>query len=231
MNVAMRVPATMTGEAAGYLPGRSSRRLGLAAVVLLYAGFMALFWSNGGPAPGSGGRGGAGAGAPLVFTLPSARSLPDRSRRGGGEDPLAPMPRQSDRQASADIPQPGEGEGDKPGFVLSEEALAGLLADPAAGGGAADYPAILRRHIAAHRETVSVGRGRSGTVVVRFRVTRDGLIVDARVLHSRGAELDEAALATLWRSEPFPAVPRHLAVPLEVDVPIDFRPVTLQARG
>ena len=37
------------------------------------------------------------------------------------------------------------------------------------------------------------------------------------------APLDEAALATLWRSDPMPRVPVNLTAPLEVDVPIEFR--------
>lgn len=105
------------------------------------------------------------------------------------------------------------------------DALAAALADnPFAGAGRADYLHVLRAHIARHRKSPdgAGGRLRLGTAVIRINLDREGAIIDARVLKTQGSTLDEAALATLWRSEPLPAVPSDLPAPLSVDVPIQF---------
>lgn len=117
----------------------------------------------------------------------------------------------------------GTGVGRHEGDHALDEAIAGALADdPLSGMGWAGYESILRRHIARHRQRPDSFGRQAGTVIVRFNVDRGGHIVDARVLKTQGASLDEAALSALWRAEPLPGVPSGLPVPYEVDVPIDF---------
>lgn len=104
-------------------------------------------------------------------------------------------------------------------------AISGAIADdPAAGLFDLRYreqlTAHLRRFVRYPREP---GASRlNGTVRVRARLARDGSIVDLRVVGSAGASLDQAALDSLWRAEPLPAVPAILPVPWEVEIPVGF---------
>lgn len=105
------------------------------------------------------------------------------------------------------------------------------LSDPFADGplGAAAnnaYQRQLLRHIRAFRlyPSEAVSRRAEGVVIVRFRITRGGEIEEAWVVkRSRDSALDRAALDTLWRAEPMPAVPDGLPAPMEVELPVPFR--------
>ena len=214
-------------ELSGYRISPRSRVSALVGIMLLSTALVMLaLWRGSGLADAPG-QGGAGRGELTVFELPAAEQSVSTPQHGGGKQAqAAPAPGTAADQVT-ETGAAGAGEtDDAPGAAAFGVQLAGLLADdPLAGGGAADYAVILRRHVAAHISPPSVSGGRrySGTVVVRFRVARDGRIVDARVLQAMSAPLDEAALATLWRSDPMPRVPLNLTAPLEVDVPIEFR--------
>src|SRR5690606_40428647 len=80
-----------------------------------------------------------------------------------------------------------------------------------------------RRHTSFSRDWSSDVCSSDLLVILRFRVARDGRVVDARVLRSPNGLIGEKALAALWRSEPLPQVPGELVAPVEVDVPIDFQ--------
>jgi TonB family protein len=223
----MTAPAipSYAAHQAGYRTGSRPRLFALAAALLLHAAFVAVVLWRGAGFSVLPGQGGFGRGELAVFDLPSEDRAASRSREGGGDARLAdrqlPL---ADENAKGD--RAGSGPADEQGAALLGDELSRALADdPVSGGGQADYETILRRHIAAHSHAPIDDRGRrhTGTVIVRFQVGRDGAIVDARVLQSRGAQLDEAALAALWRSEPLPRVPDSFDEPLEVDVPIDFR--------
>ena len=73
------------------------------------------------------------------------------------------------------------------------------------------------------------GRCRSdcadGRVVVRFRVDRQGKLLDSKVQESSGSKaLNAAALAAVRRAGPFPPLPADSTVTtLEVNSPIRFR--------
>ncbi|OYW44767.1 MAG: hypothetical protein B7Z08_08380 [Sphingomonadales bacterium 32-68-7] len=107
------------------------------------------------------------------------------------------------------------------------QAVAGALADdPMAAGQGLNYRAQLIAHIRRFLfyPPEALRRGLSGTVVVRFRIDRAGQVIDLRVLRTRGAVLDTAAMDAIWKAEPLPAVPAAIQAPWEVDVPIDFTP-------
>jgi TonB family protein len=208
----------------GYRTGSRPRVVALVAALLLHAAFVALVLWRGEGFADVPGQDGFRRGELAVFALPSADDAAKPKEGGGDGTHLADLQPLGDRDAPGE--RAGSGPGDAQGAALLGDELARALADdPVSGGGQANYETILRRHIAAHSHAPTDDRGRryTGTVVVRFRVARDGAIVDARVLQSRGAQLDEAALAALWRSEPLPRVPDRFDAPLEVDVPIDFR--------
>ena len=224
LGTAFGVPAW---ELTGYRTSPRSRVSAMVAILLLSGALVVLaVWRGSGLADAPG-RGGAGRGELTVFELPAADQSPSTSQHGGGKRmQAAPTPGETAGQVAQSGPV-GAGEIENAaGSAAFGDQLARLLADdPLAGGGVADYAVILRRHVAAYISAPAGGSGRrsTGTVVVRFRVARDGMIVDARVLQAMSAPLDEAALATLWRAEPLPGVPLNLTAPLEVDVPIEFR--------
>lgn len=169
-------------------------------------------------------RSGLAGGELSVFTLSDVASA-SNSAAGDTAGARLPMDGASEREVS-EREKMGSEVGDRTGDASLRDAIAGAMADdPVAGGDWLSYEALLRRHIARHSQYPDKGggRGRTGVVVVRFNVDRDGLVVDARVLTTQGASLDEAALAALWRAEPLPGVPAALPTPLEIDVPIDFR--------
>jgi TonB family protein len=210
----------------GYRASPHSRLFGIATVLLLYVAFIAILLWRGIGLSDVPGQGGSGPGEPAVFKMAPLAATSGPPRKGGGDE--AQIVNLQSAQADQDIEsrRVGSGNDDDQGAAVLGDEFAQLLADdPLSGGGQADYETVLRRHIAAHSRALTHGKGRrhSGTVIVRFRVAREGEIVDARVLESRGVPLDEAALATLWRSEPLPSVPDSLDAPLEVDVPIDFQ--------
>lgn len=225
MTALTALPYAADARRNGYRTGPRPRVVALAAALLLHAAFVALVLWRGEGFADVPGQDGFGRGELVVFALPSADDAASPSKEGGGDGArLADLQPLVDRDAQSK--RAGSGSADEQGAALLGDELArALVDDPLSGGGQADYETILRRHIAAHSHAPTDGRGRkyTGTVVVRFRVARDGAIVDARVLQSRGAGLDEAALAALWRSEPLPRVPDSFVAPLEVDVPIDFR--------
>ncbi|WP_417318361.1 energy transducer TonB family protein [Erythrobacter aureus] len=202
------------------------RLSGLAAVLLLHVVFVAALLWQGMGVSNSPGRGDAHSGELAVFELLPADRAPTPPSRGDGDDTSKVLPQTVQVDGQVEVKQIGSTSADAKGATVLGDELAQLLADdPFSGGGRADYEAMLRRHISTHSKAPADSRGRrhTGTVIVRFRIARGGQIVDARVLKSGTAFLDEAALAALWRSEPLPSVPASLDTPLEVDVPIDFR--------
>ena len=220
--IALGVPAQ---GLTGYRTSPRSRVSALVGILLLSAALVLLaLWRGSGLADAPG-HGGAGLGELAVFEIPAAELSPSTPKQGGGKRSAIAPGTTADQVAESGPAGAGEVENLSGAAAFGDE-LAQLLAeDPLAGGGVADYAVILRRHVAAHisAPTGSDGRNLAGTVIVRFRVARDGRIVDARVLQATSAPLEEAALATLWRSDPMPRVPLDLAAPLEVDVPIEFR--------
>ena len=61
-------------------------------------------------------------------------------------------------------------------------------------------------------------------VLLRFRMDRDGKLLDSRIEKSSGSDaLDQEALAALARAQPLPAPPVEVpGNPLELIVPVDF---------
>lgn len=164
-------------------------------------------------------------GEPLTVELLAPEPAAGPSRAGGGDPDVREL---SFTQERSDMALRMKGASNVPaaGNAKFDAELASLLADdPLMGAGKSAYGAILRKHIAAHsrRRGDRIGRNDAGLVILRFRVARDGRVVDARVLRSPNGLIGEKALAALWRSEPLPQVPGELVAPVEVDVPIDFQ--------
>ena len=124
-------------------------------------------------------------------------------------------------------------DGDRgPGDQPSSRIAAGAPADPVPPtGNAASFAAwqrdVMARIMAEARHPG--GRCRpdcaDGRVVVRFRVDRQGKLLDSKVQESSGSKaLNAAALAAVRRAGPFPPLPADSTVTtLEVNSPIRFR--------
>ena len=70
----------------------------------------------------------------------------------------------------------------------------------------------------------ALGRRESGVARVAFAIDREGHVIDRRIIQSSGhAALDQEAIATLERAQPFPAPPEELAGErFEFTVPVNF---------
>lgn len=84
------------------------------------------------------------------------------------------------------------------------------------------YKGLLFKTIV--RNQVKPKRRQNGTVLISFTVDPSGQLLSRRVKKSSGSKLlDEAAIAALDRSAPFPPMPENVAPgPLEVQVPFKF---------
>ncbi len=205
-------------------PEGGGRKAAVALSLFLHAGGILLFSL----AYAGGGAGGSRAmpnGERLTVELLAPEPAAGPARAGGGDPDVRDLPFMRENSDVA-IRTKGTGEAPEAGTSKFDAELASLLADdPLAGAGKSAYGAILRKHIAAHsrRRGDRIGRSDAGLVILRFRVARDGRVVDARVLRSPNSLVGEKALAALWRAEPLPQVPDELPAPIEVDVPIDFQ--------
>jgi protein TonB len=85
--------------------------------------------------------------------------------------------------------------------------------------------ALLSRVEQAKHAPVSASGGNvRGVVMLRFKMDRDGKVLEAKIERSSGNDtLDQEALAGLQRAQPLPAPPAELpGATLELIVPVDF---------
>ena len=89
----------------------------------------------------------------------------------------------------------------------------------------ATWEAQLLAHLEKYRRYPAAARARreQGVAHVRFRMNREGRLLSAEVLRSSGSiALDRAALDTVRRAQPLPAIPPEKPDPLELAVPVEF---------
>ncbi len=84
------------------------------------------------------------------------------------------------------------------------------------------YMGQLRNHL--ERRKLNPRSRKVGTAVVRFTVDAQGQLLTREISRSSGSTvLDEAAIASVERAAPFPAMPQDMAAePLVVSVPFRF---------
>jgi len=242
---APRRPEFSVSAAFGRLLPRSTRLRRGAAVGLAVVVHLALFWMILGSNQGLEARSSAMSlsfvdplGIPI--TLPAgqrASALPGGPEAAGDREAEVAPRRHAGDGSSAD----GEG-GEATVETLTEDIERQIQAGDAAqsrngvgmpfaggpAGAGADnaYQRLLQRHIRPFRlyPAEAVPRRAEGVVIVRFRISRAGGVEEAWVVRrSPDPALDRAALETLWRAEPMPAVPSDLPAPVEVELPVPFR--------
>lgn len=89
----------------------------------------------------------------------------------------------------------------------------------------ATWEARLLAHLEKFRRYPARARSakQQGVVQIRFRMDRAGHVLSAEIARKSGFfALDQAALATLRRAEPLPAIPEALPDEVELTVPVEF---------
>jgi len=106
--------------------------------------------------------------------------------------------------------------------AASERTGSGRARASASPGQVRSYAATVRARIARNRPS---SRGRRGTAVVRFAISRGGGLRYARLARSSGdGALDRAAIASVRRAAPFPRPPRGMSAgQLTFSIPFRFR--------
>jgi protein TonB len=84
-----------------------------------------------------------------------------------------------------------------------------------------EYVGALRTHL--ERNKVNPRTNLIGTAVVRFKVNAAGELLEREIVKSSGKKtLDDAALASIEKSAPFPPMPKGLNETIELSVPYRF---------
>lgn len=116
-----------------------------------------------------------------------------------------------------------------PGPTVPETTAPKSIAAPAAARLSSDvsqsWEARLLAHLEQYRRFPARARAarQQGTVHVRFRMNRAGSVLSMSVLRSSGfATLDQAALDTLKRAQPLPAIPEDRSDEIELTIPVEF---------
>lgn len=134
--------------------------------------------------------------------------------------PLPPMPDHSARQPSeqARAAEP----------VTETTAPKSVPAPPASRATTnvkSTWQALLLAHLEKYRRypAAARARGQQGVAQVTFRMNRQGRLLSSRVSRSSGsAMLDRAAIDTLKRAQPLPAIPEDMPEEIELSVDVEF---------
>lgn len=195
--------------------------LGASASAVLHGGAVAMLLASV-HAPG---------GAPAPETAQSVIELELISTLRSSPDLTDPSPVAANgpgEAVSPSTPEPSlSGRTDSTAASASSEA-ASKGGSPSAAPDArlvSDYYRRLEGHLARYHAYPGGLRGErpTGTVQIGLIVRRDGRVMDAWVQRSSGAAgLDEAALATVRRAEPLPALPSDLPGAIDLVVPLNY---------
>ncbi|RIA46202.1 outer membrane transport energization protein TonB [Hephaestia caeni] len=116
-----------------------------------------------------------------------------------------------------------------PGPAVPETTAPKSIAAPSSARVSSDakqsWEARLLAHLERYRRFPARARAarQQGTVYVRFQMNRSGAVLSAAVVRSSGfATLDQAALDTLNRAQPLPAIPNDKPDTVELTIPVEF---------
>jgi protein TonB len=88
-----------------------------------------------------------------------------------------------------------------------------------------NWEGLILAHLERFRRYPARARAtrQQGTVIVRFKLNREGMVVSSALVRKSGFyDLDQAALETLGRAQPLPAIPPGLPDEIEISVPVEF---------
>jgi protein TonB len=136
--------------------------------------------------------------------------------------PRQEMPRAPRSSNPAEAPSPPA---DPVARTSAPKSIPAPPAPSASSASSATWEAELLAHLEKYRRYPAAARARreQGVAHVRFRMDREGHVLSAEIRRSSGSvALDRAALDTLRRAQPLPAIPADRPDPLELAVPIEF---------
>ena len=117
-----------------------------------------------------------------------------------------------------------------PGPPVPETTAPKSIVAPAASRASNDAQPNWEGQILAHLERfrryparARAGR-QQGTAYIRFTMNRAGMVLSAAVVRKSGSiDLDRAALDTLQRAQPLPAIPQDRPDVVELTIPVEFK--------
>lgn len=181
--------------------------------------------------PADAGRDGPDAGVVQVRLLPRpdpspVPAVPSPRSEAGGVGSAAPEPVNDMRPGTARGAPPDAEEGSRHAAGAVRAPLT-AVADPPPSAAAVAFREVLRPHIANYQRYPNAARQKAltGTVTAVISVNRQGRLLGIRIVTSSGeAILDKAAIDTIRRAEPFPAVPATLPDPCLIELSLGFDP-------
>lgn len=116
-----------------------------------------------------------------------------------------------------------------PGPAVPETTAPKSVAAPAArqlsNNARPDWEGLILAHLERFRRYPARARAarQQGTVTVRFKVNRAGMVLSSSIVTKSGSfDLDRAALDTLQRAQPLPAIPADRPDIVELTIPVEF---------
>ena len=116
-----------------------------------------------------------------------------------------------------------------PGPVVPQTSAPKSIAAPTADRLSYDarpnWEGLILAHLERFRRYPARARAarQQGTVHVRFRMNRAGMVLSSAVVKKSGSfDLDQAALDTLRRAQPLPAIPADMPDEVELSVPVEY---------
>ncbi len=88
-----------------------------------------------------------------------------------------------------------------------------------------DWEGLILAHLEHFRRYPARARAarQQGTVTVRFKMNRAGMVLSSAIVQKSGSyDLDQAALDTLKRAQPLPAIPADMADEMQLTIPVEF---------
>lgn len=88
-----------------------------------------------------------------------------------------------------------------------------------------NWEGLILAHLKRFRRYPARARAarQQGTVYVRFRMNRNGMVLSSAVVKKSGSfDLDQAALDTLKHAQPLPAIPADMPDEVELSVPVEY---------
>jgi protein TonB len=141
------------------------------------------------------------------------------------EPPRILIPQLAATSAAAEPPAPAAKPADPIPETTAPKSMPAPPARRASSNADATWEAQLLAHLEKHRRYPAAARPRreQGVAFVTFRMNRAGTLLSAEITRSSGsALLDRAALETIRRAQPLPAIPADKADELQLFVPVEF---------
>ena len=89
-----------------------------------------------------------------------------------------------------------------------------------------NWEGLILAHLERFRRYPARARAarQQGTITIRFRMNKAGMVLSSAIVKKSGYyDLDQAALDTLKRAQPLPAIPAGMGDEVELTIPVEFQ--------